>query len=133
MVRAGILGVALATAAVAVAVGATGPRSKALAGASPGLWEIGGAPGMKLPARECVSSPVRLALFEHRDQRCSRNVLNDDGTTVLIDYNCGGRDFGRSKMTLITPRSLRIETQGISDGMPFNYVLQARRVGECRR
>jgi hypothetical protein len=32
---------------------------------------------------------------------------------------------------LITPRSIRIETQGISGDLPFNYVLQARRVGDC--
>jgi hypothetical protein len=34
-------------------------------------------------------------------------------------------------MTVITPRSIRIETQGISGDLPFNYVLQARRIGEC--
>jgi hypothetical protein len=34
-------------------------------------------------------------------------------------------------MDVITPRSLRISTQGISDNLPFNYLLQARRVGEC--
>jgi len=34
---------------------------------------------------------------------------------------------------LITPRSIRIETQGISDNLPFNYVIQARRVGDCPR
>ena len=49
----------------------------------------------------------------------------------MVAYRCTGRDFGRSKLTVLTPRSLRIETQGISDGLPFNYVLQARRVGGC--
>ena len=34
---------------------------------------------------------------------------------------------------MLTPRSLRIETQGISDSLPFNYVLQARRVGDCAK
>jgi len=49
----------------------------------------------------------------------------------VIHYSCPGNEFGRSTMTVITPRSLRIETQGISDNLPFAYVLQARRVGEC--
>jgi len=31
----------------------------------------------------------------------------------------------------VTPRSLRLDTQGISDGLPFHYVAQARRVGDC--
>jgi len=35
-------------------------------------------------------------------------------------------------MTLITPRSLRIDTQGISDNLPFHYQLYARRVSDCR-
>jgi hypothetical protein len=28
---------------------------------------------------------------------------------------------------------LRISTQGISGGLPFNYVLQARRIGDCQK
>jgi hypothetical protein len=34
---------------------------------------------------------------------------------------------------VLTPRSLRIATQGISGGLPFNYVLQARRVDDCAK
>jgi hypothetical protein len=34
-------------------------------------------------------------------------------------------------VTLITPRSLRIDTQGISGGYPFHYQIHARRVGNC--
>ena len=37
----------------------------------------------------------------------------------------------QSKIDVLTPRSIRIETQGIADDLPFNYVIQARRVGEC--
>ena len=131
MARGGFIGVALATVLIGVAVTAAGPRPKALAGAAPGLWEIDGSRASGAPTRECVGDPLELAQFEHRGKRCSRNVLSGSGTAALIGYSCNGRDFGRSKLTLITPRSLRIETQGISDGLPFNYVLQARRVGEC--
>jgi hypothetical protein len=34
-------------------------------------------------------------------------------------------------MTLLTPRTIRIATQGISAGGPFNYVVHARRAGNC--
>ena len=54
-----------------------------------------------------------------------------NGSSTAIDYSCGGAGFGHSEITVLTPRSLRIETQGISDGLPFNYVLQARRVDDC--
>jgi hypothetical protein len=48
-----------------------------------------------------------------------------------IHYTCGEGAFGQSTVELLTPRSLRIETQGISDNAPFHYVLQARRLGNC--
>ena len=50
---------------------------------------------------------------------------------VVIDYSCGPAGFGHSEVNVLTPRSLRIATQGISDGLPFNYVLQAHRIADC--
>lgn len=106
-------------------------RPSALAGTSAGLWEISGAPGAKAPARQCVSEVVSLAQFEHQKKSCTRNVVSDGPSSAVIQYECAGGDFGRSKMTVLTPRSLKIETQGISDKLPFSYILQARRVGDC--
>jgi hypothetical protein len=96
-----------------------------------GLWEVSGVPGSKLPLRQCMTDVARLAYFEHRNQSCSMKIITDDPTSATLDYNCGGSGFGHSKVDMITPRSLRIDTQGISDKLPFNYVLQARRVGDC--
>ena len=107
-------------------------RPAALAPTAPGLWEIAGLPGARAPARECVSDVVALAQFEHRAKSCTRNVVSDGPSTAVIQYTCAGSEYGRSKLTVITPRSLRIETQGISDNLPFAYVLQARRIGDCR-
>jgi hypothetical protein len=106
-------------------------RPAALAQTAPGLWELDGVPGSSGPTRQCVTDVTALAQFEHRASNCSRRVLSDAGAVTVIGYQCAGSDFGRSKMTVITPRSLRIETQGISDSLPFAYVLQARRVGDC--
>ena len=108
-------------------------RPLALAQAQPGLWEISGAPGARGPIRQCVSDVVTLARFEHRSSNCSAKVLKDVGTGTKIEYNCGGAGFGHSEITVLTPRSLRIATQGISGGLPFNYVLQARRVEDCQK
>jgi hypothetical protein len=81
--------------------------------------------------RQCVSNTALLARVEHQGQSCKQVVISDDGTSTVIDYTCSNGGFGRSKLTLLTPRSLRIETQGISANYPFNYVIQARRVGNC--
>ncbi|HEU0311344.1 MAG TPA: DUF3617 family protein [Sphingomicrobium sp.] len=104
---------------------------RALAPAMGGLWEVSRSATGHNPTRICVASPDLLAQFEHRQLRCTRKILSDGGTEALISYNCAGGGFGQSKMTLITPRTLRIETQGISDNLPFHYQLHARRVGDC--
>lgn len=96
-----------------------------------GLWELSGAPGAKAPVRVCVADVAALARFEHRGRNCQSRILKSSGSSTEIDYNCGFGGFGHSEVAMITPRSLRIDTQGISEGLPFAYVLQARRVGDC--
>jgi hypothetical protein len=120
----------LAAVGAALALVAAQPPS-GLAQAQGGVWEISGVPGSAGPIRQCVGDVELLARFEHRARNCSTKTLREAGTTSLIDYSCGGAGFGRSEVNVITPRSLRIETQGISGGLPFNYVLLARRIGDC--
>jgi hypothetical protein len=105
----------------------------ALGMTSPGEWELTGVPGSKVPVRQCVTDLATLAQFEHRAQHCTAKTLSDQGNSTVIQYSCAGADFGRTQIDVLTPRSLRISTQGISDGLPFNYVLQARRVGDCAK
>jgi hypothetical protein len=121
---------AAAGVAGAMALAAAGQPS-VLAAVQPGLWEIRGAPGARGPLRQCVTDIASLARFEHRANKCSMKVLKDGGGSIEIDYNCPGVGFGQGQIDVLTPRSLRISTQGISNGLPFNYVLQARRVDEC--
>jgi hypothetical protein len=103
----------------------------ALAPAMGGLWEVSHSATGHNPTRICVATPDLLAQFEHRQQRCTRKVISDQGAETVITYNCSAGGFGQSKMTLITPRTLRIDTQGISDNLPFHYQLHARRIGDC--
>ena len=78
-----------------------------------------------------MSSPAVLAQWEHRGGRCTSEVITDQGTQARIRYTCIDGGFGDAKLTLITPRTLRIDTQGISGGLPFHYQRHARRVGDC--
>lgn len=118
--------VALGAIALA-AIAAAGPS--ALSQTSGGLWEVSrpGAP----PVRLCVANPAVLAQFEHRNSACSRTVVRDSGLSATVHYTCQGGAFGDTSITVLTPRSLRLETQGISGDGPFKYVLQARRMGDC--
>ena len=120
-----------ATVFVAASLGAaTLPR--ALAPASGGLWEVSTSATGHNPTRLCVASPDILAQYEHRNGRCTRTVIRDSGTNAEISYTCADGGCGRSVVTLVTPRSLTIDTQGISGGLPFHYKLYARRSGDCQ-
>jgi hypothetical protein len=121
-------GVALAIAGAA----AFAQNSHALANAEPGLWELTGVPGAKTPVRQCVAHLAALAQYEHRAKSCTPSTVSDNGKVTVINYTCAGSDFGRTSIKVVTPRNLRIETQGISDGLPFAYAIEARRVGECK-
>lgn len=120
-------GFCLACAAFAAA------QASVLAQVQPGLWEISGAPGAHIPVRECVGDIAALARFEHRSSNCTSRVLKDSGNSTEIEYSCPGAGFGHTQIDVLTPRALRISTQGISGGLPFNYVLQARRVEDCAK
>jgi hypothetical protein len=117
----------LACSSVALLAAATVPVP--LAGTKGGLWEISrhGAS----PTRQCVADPLALAHYEHRAAACSRDFSDETSSQVTVNYRCKGGGFGESRISVLTPRSLRIETQGIAGDGPFKYVFQARRVGNC--
>jgi hypothetical protein len=121
-------GALLAIAAAAAAA----DKPKTLAAASPGLWELTGVQGSKTAVRECLTNLATLGQFEHRARTCKATTLSDTGKVTVINYSCGAGDFGRTSIKFVTPRNLKVETQGISDGLPFGYTMEARRVGECK-
>jgi len=131
------LSVAAAAAAIAAiaAIAVAAPAAdtpKTLSAAAPGLWELTGVQGSKTPVRECLTKLATLGQYEHRARTCTATTLSDTGKVMVINYSCGANDFGRTSIKIVTPRNLRVETQGISDGLPFGYKIEARRVGECK-
>ncbi len=120
---------AIAAASLAL-VAATSP--KALAPAAGGTWEISKSADGHGATRMCLTDPVVLAQWEQLDGRCTRVVISDVGNKAVVNYTCADGGFGRSELTLLTPRTLRVATQGISKHYPFNYVLHARRLGACQ-
>jgi hypothetical protein len=110
---------------------AAGPR--ALEPASGGLWRVSrDARGADAQA-VCIADPIELGQWQHRGERCEHTILSDRDDKTVIDYSCGTGGFGRSEVTLFTPRTLRVATQGIAGDGPFNYVIHARRMGNCPR
>jgi hypothetical protein len=103
----------------------------AIALASPGLWELTGLPNAGAAARQCLANTGALARLEHRGQNCRETVISQSATATVIHYTCANGGYGHTRVTMLTPRALRIETQGISANLPFNYKIQARRIGDC--
>lgn len=99
---------------------------------SGGLWEVSRSATGANAERVCVPQATVLAQWEHRRAQCTRVVVSSSPTGAVIHYTCPGGGFGHSRIRVLTPRTLRIETQGISEGYPFNYVLHARRAGACQ-
>ena len=121
--------VALLAMATTALIAAVSPR--ALAPAAGGLWAVSTDATGHNSEQVCISSPEVLAMWEHRTGRCTPEIISDVSSVARIRYTCSDGGFGDSKVTLITPRTMRIETQGISGGLPFHYQRHARRVGEC--
>jgi hypothetical protein len=97
-----------------------------------GLWQVRALDGGTSPAAICLGNPAVLLRFEHRAAgSCSWEVVESGAAAATVQYSCGGRGFGYSQLRVETPRSVRIDTQGWSNGRPFSYRLEARRVGAC--
>jgi hypothetical protein len=126
--RIGVFALAMSTAALSLTAA---QRPSSLSQTKAGQWELSGVPGAKAPVHQCISDVLALARYEHRGKNCSSRTISENASSVVIEYSCGGAGFGRTQVDVLTPRSLRISTQGISDSLPFNYVLQARRLGDC--
>ena len=124
------LAMALIVGAAALFGPAAGPGPTGDSHPSPGLWELRRVPDGK-PLRQCVGDVAALAQVEHFGQTCVRKVVSSGGASEVLRYTCTAGGFGQSKLTLVTPRAVTIETQGISGGLPFNYIVHARRVGDC--
>lgn len=107
-------------------------RIAALSALQSGRWDLHeiGVAGAR-PRSICVTDPRVLMQIQHRDLPCSRIVIENAGRRATVHYTCAGGDFGRTTIRVDTPRLAIVDTQGIDDGRPFAYRLEARRTGAC--
>lgn len=80
----------------------------------------------------CFSGPNSFIQIEHAGLACDQFVLVQDARSATVRYTCPGRGLGRTQITVETPRLVRIETQGVLDGAPFEQSYEARKTGVCR-
>lgn len=96
-----------------------------------GTWELKyRAPG---PATEriCLADGRRLIQLRHPGPACERVVVADGPNAVKVQYTCHGRGYGRTELRRETNRLVQVQSQGIADGLPYELVAEARRIGDC--
>jgi hypothetical protein len=119
---------ASAVPAFAVATISVGAQKKLEAG----RWQVRELDGAVAATSVCLGDPAQLVRFEHRGlPGCSSQILASGEEVATIQYSCRGRGYGHSSVRVETPRAVRIDTQGLSNGQPFSYRLEARRLGAC--
>jgi hypothetical protein len=80
----------------------------------------------------CLQDGRRLIQLRHPQNICERFVVDDQADDVTVQYTCRGRGYGRTHIRRESRRLVQIETQGIAaDGLPFNFLAEGRRVGDC--
>lgn len=79
----------------------------------------------------CVTDPQALLQLRHRGVTCQRFVVENEADGGRVTYSCPGVGNGDTRITVETPRLIRLETQGISKGLPFTEEYEGRKTGAC--
>ena len=81
--------------------------------------------------RQCLPSGRRLIQLRHPGAHCDMFVVEDGSTQVVVQYTCQGHGYGRTRVRRETNRLVQIDSQGLADGLPFEFSVEARRIGDC--
>jgi hypothetical protein len=96
-----------------------------------GRYELKVVGSTDTPRLVCLTDAAMLVQLQHPGTPCSRMVVADGPDSTTINYSCVSGGHGRTVVTITTPRSFDLQTQGIWGGAPFDLDYQGRRVGAC--
>lgn len=132
MVRATMIRAAIAAAAL-VAGAALGAESlQALASVAPGVWQLHEIGAQGAGRAICVRDPRALLQIEHGTANCTQSVIDQSATKATVRYACPGLGNGTTNLSVESDSIVRVHTQGILRGAPFDVDYEARRQGACR-
>lgn len=102
-----------------------------LDGLSKGEWTVRARDGSE-PRKLCLRNGDELIQLLHDERNCSRFIVEDRSDSVTVQYTCRGNGYGRTSIRRETDALVQLESQGISDGLPFDLRAEARLTGTCR-
>ncbi|WP_375286709.1 DUF3617 domain-containing protein [Sphingomonas sp.] len=124
---------AFAVSALLAGAAAGAQGGSVLAGVVPGEWALHDI-GQRGTARQiCVRDPAQLVHVNHPTGACRRSLVSREGRVTTIRYVCPGLGNGITRLTMESSSIVRIQTQGLVRGAPFDRDMEARRTGACRR
>ncbi len=101
-----------------------------LNGLTKGEWTVKHRDG-SADKKICVRTGQELIQLRHSEGDCSRFVVEDAASKVTVQYTCPGNGYGRTDIRKETGGLVQIESQGIANGLPFQFAAEARRTGSC--
>ncbi len=96
-----------------------------------GQWELRDRDSRASVGQLCLHDGRRLIQLRHPASQCEQLIVADNPGDVTVQYTCRGRGYGRTHIRRETGRLVQIESQGIVDGLPFDFAAEGRRVGNC--
>ena len=79
----------------------------------------------------CLNSARSFIQLRHPRAICERMTISDDINAVTVQYTCHGQGYGRTSIRRESNGLIQIDSQGIAGGLPFAFIAEARRVGDC--
>ncbi|MDT9014147.1 hypothetical protein RQP55_12015 [Novosphingobium sp. APW14] len=117
--------------ALAVPASSQRPALEMLNQLEPGRWEIRLRDGSRRSYPICLNSGHKFIQLRHEGLNCERLIVDDRDDLITVQYTCRGRGYGRTSVRRETNRLVQIETQGIAEGLPFEFAAEARHTGDC--
>ncbi|UVO51848.1 hypothetical protein M0208_15505 [Sphingomonas sp. SUN019] len=117
--------------AVSATAPAQAPRVAALDLVAPGAWSLHEIGSTGAPLALCVREATALLQVRHGASQCSRFVVDQGPRRATVHYTCPGLGYGRTTLSVEDEGVIRLQTQGILRGAPFDFDYEARRTGTC--
>lgn len=58
-------------------------------------------------------------------------MIDDQPAMITVQYSCPSLGYGHTQIRFENSGLVQLETQGIENGLPFNFKAEGRRLGRC--
>ncbi len=128
--RAPVAAVGILFGMLVVPAQAQGPELAMLDGLRSGAWDIH-IRSDDSTSRICLRTGRELIQIRHRQQSCTRYVVDDKPNEVTVHYACAGNGYGQTTIRRENSQLVQISSQGIEGRAPFNFSAEGRYAGAC--